>query len=168
MHSRYGWNADFSAIMDLHQRSQTMKISIFEPKQPRALFIILVGICLSLTGCIDPASKPLIAINNVPFELNADTVYIAEHIWDDKLGTYPFTSDSYLACALDRVQFYPGDFTEESVPLPLNKLAEEDWKAEGGVDHLPQNVIRPNANLDVTIKLGLEICKANKTGLKDI
>lgn len=128
---------------------------------------IFISLFLLLSACqrVEPP-EPNITINNNKFEVNGDTIVVDEVRWKwAKLGDYPFTVGGDLACSNDSVEFYPNELHEQDIGLPLNKIAQDDFKKSNLTPNVI-NSIKPNADLSQAIRLGLMICDFNDKQIK--
>lgn len=127
---------------------------------------ILIILVLALSACARVEQpEPTITINNNDFEVNGDTIIIDEIRWKG-LDNYPFAVGGDLACNNGSVEFYPNSLHEQDIGLPLNQIARDSFRQDNLTPNVPNNVIKPHADLSQAIKLGLMICDFNKQHMK--
>lgn len=126
--------------------------------------VVMLSVCLIACSSADKFQTNL-DINGYKLPINGDTAMISEEIWQLMgLKNYPFTKAGDIACSLNAVEFYPDTLKEESVGLPLNKLAVDRQKSGNLIPNV-ENAIKTNAQLEEAIELGLKICSFNHENL---
>lgn len=128
---------------------------------------VFISLILLLSACQRVEQlPPTITFNNSKFEVNGTTVTVNPIDWKlTGMGDYPFITSGDLACSNNSVEFYPNELHETDIGLPLNKIAQDNFKQANLTPNVA-NVIKPQADLSQVVKLGLMICDFNNKQIK--